>query len=146
MARLEYTGFELLDNQMMKLSRETVKRLVNAGAQSLVKGVQENIRAYGHIRKEGGGDMLKSVAPGEYHETLDGGWQDVYPQGDDRYGVRNATKAYVTNYGRGKRKPTWKKMGDKFITGSGPRRKFESIVDAAMREENQKIINEANGG
>ena len=144
MARMEYNGFELLDNQLMKLSRETVKRLVNAGATSLVAGVQESIRAHNHIGETK--SMIENVGPGEYHETLDGGWQDVYPQGDDPHGVRNATKAYVINYGRGKKTKGWKKMGDKFITGSGARRKFESAVEAAMKKENEKIIQEANGG
>ena len=35
---------------------------------------------------------------------------------------------------------------DDFITGSGARRKFESAVEAAMKKENEKIIQEANGG
>ena len=145
MAQMTYSGFELLDNQLAKLDRGTVRRLVEAGAASLVEGVKESIRTHNHI-SEGGGDMLESVGPGQYHETLDGGWMDVYPQGTDRHGVRNATKAYVTNYGRGKKKATWKKMGDKFITGSGQRRKFESAIEAAMKKENEKIIEEANGG
>jgi serine/threonine-protein kinase RIO1 len=145
MAKSTYNGFELLDNQLAKLDRSTVRRLVEAGAASLVEGVKDSIREHNHI-SEGGGDMLESVGPGLYHETLDGGWMDVYPQGEDRHGVRNATKAYVTNYGRGKKKATWKKMGDKFITGSGSRRKFESAIEAAMKKENENIIREANGG
>ena len=139
MAKLSYSGFEVIENQLEKLGRDTVRRLVEAGAKELVKTTQEDIRQYRHIQT---GAMEKSVKPGAYHETLEGGWMDVYPQGEDRRGVSNAKKAFVINYGYGKRKTA--KTGDKFITGNMKKR--QSAITAAMEAENNKIINEANGG
>ena len=116
-----------------------MKRLVEAGAKALVDSTKESVKTHHHIVT---GNMEQSVKPGQYHETLDGGWMEVYPQGDDSRGVSNAKKAFVINYGYGGNKTA--KTGDKFITGN--KRKRQSAVAAAMEAENQKIINEANGG
>ena len=140
MAKQSFSGFENVERQLTKLGRGTVKRLVGAGAKALTEYTQESTQKYHHIGKTG--SMKENVRPGQYHETLDGGWQEVYPQGDDPRGVSNAMKAFVINYGYGGKKTA--KTGDKFITGN--KRKRQSAVAAAMEEENQKIINEANGG
>lgn len=139
MAKQSFTGFEIVERQMAKLSRGTVKRLVEAGAKALVESTRESVKTHYHIVT---GSMEQSVKPGQYHETLDGGWMEVYPQGEDSRGVSNAKKAFVINYGYGGKKTA--KTGDKFITGN--KRKRQSAVAAAMEKENQKIINEANGG
>lgn len=139
MAKQTFSGFEIVERQLAKLSRGTVKRLVEAGAKALVDSTKESVKTHYHIVT---GNMEQSVKPGQYHETLDGGWMEVYPQGDDGRGVSNAKKAFVINYGYGGKKTA--KTGDKFITGN--KRKRQSAVAAAMEEENQKIINEANGG
>ena len=139
MAKLTYSGFEGIERQMEKLSRETVKRLVNAGAAALVDTTKELIKQNHHIAT---GAMERSVQPGQYHETLDGGWQEVYPQGTDSRGVDNAMKAFVINYGAGGNRTA--KTGDKFITGN--KKKRQEAVAAAMEAENKKILNEANGG
>lgn len=139
MAKQSFTGFEIVERQMAKLSRGTVRRLVEAGAKALVESTKESVKTHHHIVT---GSMEQSVKPGQYHETLEGGWMEVYPQGEDSRGVDNAKKAFVINYGYGGKKTA--KTGDKFITGN--KRKRQSAVDAAMEKENQKIINEANGG
>lgn len=139
MARLEYKGFEILQNQIEQLSRTTIRRLVEAGANALIESTQESIESYHHVVT---GTMKTSVKAGKYHETLGGGWMDVYPQGDDPRGVSQAKKAFVINYGYGGRKTA--KTGDKFITGQ--RRQRASAINLAMEMENEKIIKEANGG
>ena len=80
--------------------------------------------------------MLASIGRNEYREWLGGGAQDVYPLGEDRRGTRNATKAYVLNYGRGRRL-----RGDKFITGDD---RAEEIVTQAMQEESDRLVEEIN--
>ena len=140
MAKMTYSGFENVERQLEKLGRETVKRLVNAGAKALEETTQELTQQYHHVGKTG--SMKDSVKPGQYHETLDGGWQEVYPQGNDPRGVSNTVKAFVINYGYGGKRT--EKTGDKFITGN--KRKRQEAVTAAMEAENKKIINEANGG
>lgn len=139
MAKLEYKGFEVLQNQIAQLSRTTIRRLVEAGANALIESTQESIESYHHVVT---GTMKTSVKAGKYHETLGGGWMDVYPQGDDPRGVSQAKKAFVINYGYGGRKT--EKTGDKFITGQ--RRQRASAINLAMEMENEKIIKEANGG
>lgn len=140
MAKQSFSGFEGLENQLEKLGRESVRRLVNAGADALAETTTELIDQYHHIGKTG--SMRKNVRPGQYHETLSGGWQEVYPQGVDPRGVSNAMKAFVINYGYGGEETA--KTGDKFITGN--KRKRQEAVKAAMEKENQNILNEANGG
>ena len=63
----------------------------------------------------------------------------VYPRDTDRKGVRNATKAYVINYGRGKRRG---KLGDRFITGK--LQQTEEKVFQAMQAESDRILDELN--
>ena len=140
MAKMTYSGFENVERQLEKLGRETVKRLVNAGAKALEETTQELTQQYHHVGKTG--SMKDSVKPGQYHETLDGGWQEVYPQGNDPRGVSNTVKAFVINYGYGGKRT--EKTGDKFITGN--KRKRQEAVTAAMEAENKKILNEVNGG
>ena len=92
MARLEYKGFEILQNQIEQLSRTTIRRLVEAGANALIESTQESIESYHHVVT---GTMKTSVKAGKYHETLGGGWMDVYPQGDDNAEVGRFDPGYV---------------------------------------------------
>lgn len=138
MAKMTYTGFEIVENQLAKLDRGTVRRLVEAGANAVIEGTRESIRSHHHVAT---GSMMANVKAGQYHETLEGGWMEVYPQETDGRGVSNAKKAFVINYGYGKRRTA--KTGDKFITGA--KKRMEAKAAEAMEKENQKIINEANG-
>ena len=138
MAKMTYTGFEIIENQLAKLDRGTIRRLVEAGANALIEGTRESIRSHHHIAT---GSMMANVKAGQYHETLDGGWMEVYPQDTDGRGVSNAKKAFVINYGYGKRKTA--KTGDKFITGQKGR--METAAAEAMEKENERILNEVNG-
>lgn len=136
LARLTADGIETLDAQLGKLGRPVIRRIVEAGARADADEWRANIRQARHIRT---GDMLGSVAPGDYKEDLDGGEIVVYPRDTDRKGVRNATKAYVINYGRGKRRG---KLGDRFITGK--LQQTEEKVFQAMQAESDRILDELN--
>lgn len=129
-------GFDAIDAQLSKLGRPAIRRIVEAGARADEDEWRANIRQAGHIRT---GDMLGSVGAAEYHEFLGGGEMNVYPQGNDRKGGANAMKAYVINYGRGRRSG---KMGDKFITGKLPQ--TEERVHEAMQAESDRILMEIN--
>ena len=140
MATLKVNGFELIDQQFNRMGRPMIRQIVEAGARAAEKRMAENTKARQHVRT---GDMLESIGENEYREFLGGGSVDVYPQGDDRKGVRNATKAYVINYGKG-RKVTKRgqrnKTGDKFITGDES--KAEAVVYEAMKAESDRLIAE----
>ena len=140
MATVRVNGFEMIDQQLNRMGRTMIRQIVEAGAKAAEKRMAENTEKRRHTRT---GDMLESIGENEYREFLGGGSVDVYPQGDDRKGVRNATKAYVINYGKGKnptkrKKPN--KTGDKFITGD--EEKAEALVYEAMQAESDRLIAE----
>lgn len=145
MARFDYSGTEELEQQLARMDRDMIKGIVMAGAEACTKEMQNMIGAYRHIKT---GSMQKEVKPAQYHEDLNGGWVDVYPQGEDSRGVSNALKAFVINYGIGKN-PTRRsgghmknKTGDKFITGN--QKRMEQGVFTAMQAESDKRIAELN--
>ena len=142
MATVRVNGFEVFDRQLNRMGRTMIRQIVEAGAKAAEKRMAENVRLRRHVRT---GDMLESIGENEYREFLGGGSVDVYPQGDDRHGVRNATKAYVINYGRGRKTTKRGKQnltGDKFITGDES--KAEAIVVEAMQAESDRLIAEIN--
>ena len=141
MARLEvnYGNFERIEATLNGIGREGIRRILEAGAAAAVDDMRKAIIDARHVRT---GDMRDSVRAGEYHETLGGGSISVYPQDEDRHGVANAKKAFVINYGRGKKK-AGSKMGDKFITGRLS--ETEQVVRAAMEAEAERLMSESNG-
>ena len=136
LAKMTVDGFDAIDAQLAKLGRPAIRRIVEAGAKADEDEWRANIRQAGHIRT---GAMLESVGSAAYKEFLGGGEMSVYPQGEDGKGVSNAIKAYVINYGRGKRTG---KLGDKFITGKLPT--IEERVHEAMQAESDRILMEIN--
>ena len=139
MARISYDGFREAERQLGGMSRKSIRRIVLAGGQAAAERMRSRTDEFGHKRS---GAMLGAVGMTDYKENLDGGSVEVYPLGEDSKGARNATKAYVINYGRyGKRGP---KSGDKFITGDI--RHAREAAYAAMKAESERIVAEANGG
>lgn len=136
MARMRVDGIELQEQRLNRLGRPMIRKIVEAGAGAADRVMRESTTERHHIRNS---DMLDSIGMNEYREFLHGGSEDVYPHGDDRKGVRNATKAYVINYGRGGTKKRGK-MGDKFITGNES--KTEQAVLEAMQAESDRLIAE----
>ena len=140
MAKLTVSGAELVDAQLDRMGRTMIRQIVEAGAGAAEKRMAENTQKAQHVRT---GDMLKSIGTNEYREWLGGASVDVYPQENDRRGVRNATKAYVINYGKGRRttkRGTRNKTGDHFITGDESQ--TEKAVFDAMKAESDRLIGE----
>lgn len=145
MATCRVSGFELVEQQLNRMGRPMIRQIVEAGAKAAEKVMADATEEKGHIRT---GEMMRSIGHNEYREFLGGGSTDVYPQGDDSKGVRNATKAYVINYGKGRRPNTkWprkhprkNRTGDKFITGNEG--KTEAAVTEAMQAESDRLIAE----
>lgn len=122
-------------------TRAAIRSIVEAGAKAAATTMQQAIKDANHVRT---GSMRDSVRATEYRETLGGGQMSVYPQGTDSKGVSNTIKAYVINYGRGKRK-RGSRMGDKFITSREQESKAEAAVAAAMQAEADRIAEGMNG-
>lgn len=137
MARFRWQGDGEAEKQIRKLGRPVIKRIVEAGADAAVDRMKQRIS----MMHRATGDMAEGVKKSNYIETVGGGSQDVYPQGEDRKGVRNATKAYVINYGRGGTRHRGK-MGDKFITGDSA---ADEIIQRAMQAESDRILSEIAG-
>lgn len=140
MARLtiDYGGLGRIEASFDGMSRSGIRRIVEAGAAAAAEEMRKAIVEARHVRT---GSMLGSVRAGDYHETMGGGYMSVYPQGEDLHGVSNTVKAYVINYGRGRKKRT-ARMGDRFITGRED--KTEAIVTAAMQAEADRLADELN--
>lgn len=130
MAKFELTG--LGDIEKMLLNRETtvtaaVPDMIQAGADELIKAEQEEIE---RLKLVDTGDMKKSVKATKIRKTDSGGFVEVYPQGKDRKGVSNATKAFVAQYGKsGMSARPW-------LTAA--RAKSGEKVSAAIRKEWEK--------
>ena len=139
MARCEYDGYERVEGQLTRLNRDMRKEVVMAGAAACVEQTKKEIVQYRHVVT---GSMMEGVAPGKLHEDIDSTWVEVYPQGDDRRGISNAQKAFVINYGYGKRRT--EKTGDKFITGN--RKTMQEVVSRAMQAKSDELIKQLNGG
>ncbi len=141
MATLKVNGFELIDRQFNRMGAGMIRQIVEAGASAAEKRMGSRTEAAGHglpgRSRRATGEMLKSIGRNEYREWLGGGSVDVYPQGDDSRGARNATKAYVLNYGRGR-----SLKGDRFITGDESQ--AEKLVQEAMQAESDRLIAEIN--
>ena len=138
MARFSVDGFELIERRMAKMGRPMIRQIIEAGAKAAEERMAENIKARKHVRTS---DMLDSVGNNGIRECMGGASTEVYPQGEDRHGVSNTVKAFVINYGRGKKKRT-ARMGDKFITGHEDR--TEQVVTAAMQAEADRLVDELN--
>ena len=139
MARCEYDGIERIDGVLTRLSRDSIRQVVMAGAEACVEQTKIATAEYRHIVT---GNMQQSVAPGKYHEDYGSGWVEVYPQGYDGRGIDNAKKAFVINYGYGGRRT--EKTGDRFITGE--KTTMQEVVSRAMQAESDRIISQLNGG
>ena len=139
MARFEFSGDEFIEAQLGQLDRDMIRNIVMSGAEACKADLQNAIGQYHHVKT---GSMQRSVAAGRYHEDLNSGYVEVYPQGYDARGVSNAKKAFVINYGYGGRKT--QKTGDKFITGN--KKKTELVVSKAMQEESDRLISMINRG
>ena len=139
MATLKVNGFELVDQQFNRMGAGMIRQIVEAGADAAEKRMAERTESAGHgppgRSRRATGEMLRSIGRNEYREFLGGGSVDVYPQDADSRGTRNATKAYVLNYGRGRGL-----KGDKFITGDESQ--AEQLVQEAMQAESDRLIAE----
>ena len=135
MAKLTYDGGEGFDAGLDKLGRQGIKTIVMAGAEQVTKDFQRVIGEYHHVKT---GSMQQNVRPGVYHEDLDRGWVEVYPQGTDGRGVDNAKKAFIIDRGYGSRRT--KRTGDKFIKKNEKQIKSEAF--RSMQAASDRLIAE----
>ena len=141
MARaIEYNAGDFGKELDALMSRENIRRIVEAGSAAAVKFEQEQTEAKGHVINRG---LKEGISAGPYHEDLNTAWQYVYPSGTGDHGQDLTVVAYVINYGIGNKitkRGTPNKTGDHFITGN--RKQLEDVVHEAMAAEADRIRNE----
>lgn len=100
MARFEMDGFDDLLADMKRLgelSGDVADEMLMAGAEEVKKAWKDSAVRSGHRDT---GDMIDSIGyKGKPKTAGDIRTIDIYPQGKDRKGVRNAEKAFILNYG-----------------------------------------------
>jgi hypothetical protein len=100
MARFDTTGFDDVINGMIKLGEgigETADKMLLAGAQEVKASWKKTAEKH---KFRDTGDMINSIGYARKPKSISGIRQiDIYPQGEDRHGVRNAEKAFILHYG-----------------------------------------------
>jgi len=113
MARLINTGLDEMLEDLRKLgdaAGEVQERMVAAGADILKEEWRKS--AEGHRHKDTGA-MIKSIDSSRARHDGSAVSADVYPQGKDKKGTRNAEKAFILNYGTSKIKAShWVEEAD----------------------------------
>ena len=132
MANIKISGLEDFEKRLLNLESKAeaaVPSMLKAGAEVLVKAEQDEMKALDLVDT---GDMMKSVKPTKQKKKGSASYIEVYPQGKDRKGVSNATKAFVAQYGKSNN------PARPWLTAA--RAKSEADINDAMRKvwEEQK--------
>lgn len=114
MARFDMSGLDDIVRQMRALESgaEDVERaMIEAGAREVAQAWKRSAEEHG---LKDTGEMIESIGPGKIH-TGGLAYCDIYPQGTDHKGVRNAEKAFRLHYGWSSFKATrWVDDADKY--------------------------------
>jgi len=100
MARFECQGLDNLVDQMRRMGQDSgpvAVEMVEAVSEMIRDEWRESATAHGHVDT---GAMVESVGYGVPVNAGNLIYNDIYPQGTDGKGVRNATKAFVLHYGK----------------------------------------------
>lgn len=101
MASLKSSGDIIGDiaKELVKLGEDVENQLgqemLDEGAQIIEYNWCKAIKKHGHVDT---GDMVNSI--GAAKKTKGRNFREIYPQGKDHKGQRNAEKAFVLHYGR----------------------------------------------
>ena len=144
-ARFDTSGLDDLVDDMRRMgqdSGEVAEAMVNAAVIEIRDAWRQS--AEDHELRDTGA-MIESIGFPQPVQNVAGVLQrDVYPQGKDAKGVRNAEKAFVLNYGTSKIRPTY--WVDNADEAAGPKvqARLEKIWDEYL--ETGKVPNIPDGG
>lgn len=102
MARMNWSGLDGVMReltQMEKTAGPLTEKMLDAGAEVIAQSWKDAISSAGLIDS---GAMQKSVKAKKKSD----GSREIYPQGTDSRGVRNAEKAFIQHYGSSRIKAT----------------------------------------
>lgn len=108
MASFDSSGLDDLIREMERANMangELAEAMVNAAVVEIRDCWRKSAQQHGLIDT---GDMLDSIGfPEPVKKIGEILYRDVYPQGKDRKGVRNAEKAFILHYGKKNFQPTY---------------------------------------
>lgn len=134
MARIETTGFEEIEKQFLHRAEKAVKavpRMLKRGAEVLAEAQRREIDQMDIVDK---GELMRSVKPTKVKQKEESSYIDVYPQGTDSKGVRNAEKGFIAQYGKSN------EPARPWMTAANA--KSADAVHNAMWEEWERVNNE----
>lgn len=102
------------------------EKILGAGAEIAVNEWKTGVQGAGHVDT---GAMLNSVKA-----RTEGNISEIYPQGKDKKGVRNAEKAFILHYGNSD------KLGDRFVDDI--EKEIENKAPEVMQEAFEKYLEE----
>lgn len=111
MAKFAVNGIDELAAELKQLGQlgngELVSDMLEAGAEVVSGEWKKGIRSAVKTNGRSTGDMERSVAPAKGIKKVDDvSVKEIYPQGKDSKGVRNAEKAFILHYGKSGQAPT----------------------------------------
>lgn len=128
MARFDTTGLQPLIDDMRRLGEtagQVAEAMTLAAAQEVAAAWRESAEKH-ELRDTGA--MIDSIGfPWGVEKIGDALAVDVYPQGKDASGTRNAEKAFVLHYGTSRVKPTYWVDDADAISGPRVQARLESI-------------------
>lgn len=103
MAKLMIEGMDETIKEMARMGQLTgqvADEMLLDGSAEMKTAWQNAITMFGHVDT---GEMRKSIGFAKKPKSLmDTKFSDIYPQGKDKKGVRNAEKAFILHYGKSK--------------------------------------------
>ena len=130
MANLRVQGLDELEKELQQFAGKTEEieaAMLEAGAEELKQAWKYHILKKGHVDT---GSMVDAVKASKPRKGRGGTSVDVYPQGKDQKGVRNAEKAFLLHYG-------WKdKPGDHFVDN------VEQDAEEAVADAMEGVLDE----
>lgn len=103
MAKFNVVGLDDIQDAMLrrdKATMEAIPEMLAAGGAVMQKAQQDEITST-FTGNRSTGDLARSIIVSKVKEKNGGKSVEIYPDGTDRHGVRNATKGFVLQYGRG---------------------------------------------
>lgn len=100
MARFDTTGIDEIIQNLQRMGQDSgpvAEEMVNAAVEEIKQAWQDSAEAHGHRDT---GALIDSIGfgPGPVRAGAIL-YRDVYPQGTDSKGTRNAEKAFILHYG-----------------------------------------------
>lgn len=118
MAKFNVVGFDEIEKMIVSKSSKATKvasSMLSAGAEVLIEAQKQSIEDYDLVDKGEMKESIKATSPRNKRGSIA---VDIYPQGRDSKGVRNATKAFVAEYGKsGQQSKPWQSVANERCYG-----------------------------